>query len=36
MPLLSRQAGAGMQFAVLGITALNLGAMGGCLIIGKR
>jgi len=35
MPLLSRQAGAGMQFAVLGIAALNLGAIGGCLIIGK-
>ncbi|MDP9124129.1 MAG: MFS transporter [Pseudomonadota bacterium] len=35
LPLLSRQAGAGARYAVLGVAALNLGAIGGCLVIGK-
>lgn len=35
LPLLARQAGVGMQGAVLGVAALNLGAILGCLIIGR-
>lgn len=35
LPLLTRQAGVGMQSAVLGVAALNLGAILGCLIIGR-
>ena len=35
LPLLSRQAGAGARYAVLGVAALNLGAIAGCLIIGR-
>jgi AAHS family 4-hydroxybenzoate transporter-like MFS transporter len=35
LPLLSRQAGAGAGYAVLGVAALNLGAIAGCLIIGR-
>lgn len=35
LPLLTHQAGVGMQNAVLGVAALNLGAIFGCLIIGR-
>lgn len=35
LPLLARQAGVGIQTAVLGVAALNLGAVVGCLIIGR-
>jgi AAHS family 4-hydroxybenzoate transporter-like MFS transporter len=35
LPLLALQAGVGMQGAVLGVAALNLGAIGGCLVIGR-
>jgi MFS transporter, AAHS family, 4-hydroxybenzoate transporter len=35
LPLLARQAGAGLESAVLGVAALNLGAIGGCLSIGR-
>jgi AAHS family 4-hydroxybenzoate transporter-like MFS transporter len=35
LPLLSRQAGAGTRYAVLGVAALNLGAIAGCLTIGR-
>ena len=35
LPLLTRQAGVGMQNAVLGVAALNLGAILGCLFIGR-
>jgi AAHS family 4-hydroxybenzoate transporter-like MFS transporter len=35
LPLLTRQAGVGMQSAVLGVAALNLGAILGCLVIGR-
>ncbi len=35
LPLLSHQAGAGTRYAVLGVAALNLGAIAGCLTIGR-
>ncbi|HTM81595.1 MFS transporter [Asticcacaulis sp.] len=35
LPILARQAGVGMQGAVLGVAALNLGAILGCLVIGR-
>ena len=35
LPLLSHQAGAGARYAVLGVAALNLGAIAGCLTIGR-
>lgn len=35
LPLLARRAGTGMQGAVLGVAALNLGAILGCLTIGR-
>ncbi|MDB5706970.1 MAG: hypothetical protein JWN66_4086 [Sphingomonas bacterium] len=35
LPLLAQQAGVGMKNAVLGVAALNLGAIFGCLIIGR-
>jgi AAHS family 4-hydroxybenzoate transporter-like MFS transporter len=35
LPLLARQAGVGMQAAVIGVAALNLGAIFGCLVIGR-
>ncbi|MDB5456242.1 MAG: 4-hydroxybenzoate transporter [Caulobacter sp.] len=35
LPLLTRQAGVGIQSAVLGVAALNLGAILGCLVIGR-
>lgn len=35
LPLLARQAGVGMEGAVLGVAALNLGAILGCLVIGR-
>jgi AAHS family 4-hydroxybenzoate transporter-like MFS transporter len=35
LPLLARQAGVGMQAAVIGVAALNLGAILGCLTIGR-
>jgi AAHS family 4-hydroxybenzoate transporter-like MFS transporter len=35
LPLLARQAGVGMEAAVLGVAALNLGAILGCLVIGR-
>ncbi|MDB5453369.1 MAG: hypothetical protein JWO33_1947 [Caulobacteraceae bacterium] len=35
LPLLARQAGMGMQHAVLAVAALNLGAIVGCLFIGR-
>jgi AAHS family 4-hydroxybenzoate transporter-like MFS transporter len=35
LPLLARQAGVGRQPAVLGVAALNLGAIIGCLAIGR-
>jgi AAHS family 4-hydroxybenzoate transporter-like MFS transporter len=35
LPLLSRQAGVGARYAVLGVAALNLGAIAGCLAIGR-
>jgi AAHS family 4-hydroxybenzoate transporter-like MFS transporter len=35
LPLVARQSGIGMQSAVLGVAALNLGAIVGCLLIGR-
>ncbi len=35
LPLLSRQAGVGARYAVLGVAALNLGAIAGCLVISR-
>jgi MFS transporter, AAHS family, 4-hydroxybenzoate transporter len=35
LPLLAQQAGVGIQNAVLGVATLNLGAIVGCLIIGR-
>jgi AAHS family 4-hydroxybenzoate transporter-like MFS transporter len=35
LPLLSHQAGAGAGYAVLGVAALNLGAIAGCLTLGR-
>jgi AAHS family 4-hydroxybenzoate transporter-like MFS transporter len=35
LPLLAQQAGVGMKNAVLGVAALNLGAIFGCLVIGR-
>ncbi|HMA49028.1 MAG TPA: MFS transporter [Magnetospirillaceae bacterium] len=35
IPILARQSGIGIQTAVLAVSALNLGAIGGCLAIGR-
>ena len=35
IPIIARQSGIGMTSAVLGVAALNLGAIVGCLIIGR-
>jgi AAHS family 4-hydroxybenzoate transporter-like MFS transporter len=35
LPILASQAGLGIKTAVLGVAALNFGAIGGCLVIGR-
>jgi MFS transporter, AAHS family, 4-hydroxybenzoate transporter len=35
LPMLSRQAGVGIRSAILSVSALNLGAVCGCLLIGR-
>jgi AAHS family 4-hydroxybenzoate transporter-like MFS transporter len=35
LPLVARQGGFGIRSAVLGVAALNLGAIAGCLLIGR-
>ena len=35
LPLLAHQAGAGARYAMLGVAAINLGAIAGCLSIGR-